>query len=56
MDFLTLKEASTKNCESVEKGKFMMKIFFQTPLNKVLKKFSKMISVDLKANVKQGVK
>ena len=30
------KEASTKNCESVKKCKFVMKIFFQIILNKVL--------------------
>ena len=29
------KEASTKNCESVKKCKFLMKIFFQIILNKV---------------------
>ena len=30
------KEASTKSCESIKKGKFVMKIFFQIILNKVL--------------------
>ena len=30
------KGASTKNCESVKKGKFVMKSFFQIILNKVL--------------------
>ena len=31
------KGASKKNCESVKKGKFVMKIFFQIMLNEVLK-------------------
>ena len=35
MDCLTLKGRQEKNCESV-KGKFVMKIFFQIILNKVL--------------------
>ena len=37
----TLNGASTRNCESVEKEKFVMKIFFQAILNKVLKSFQK---------------
>ena len=41
MDSLTLNGASTKNCESVEKRKIVIKIFFQRILNKVLKTFQK---------------
>ena len=37
MDSLTLREHHKKNCESVKKGKFVMKIFFQIILNKFYK-------------------
>ena len=39
--------------ESVKKGKFVTKIFFQIMLNEILKSHMKMISADVKANVKQ---
>ena len=41
MNSLTLKGASTKNCKSIEKGKFVMKMFIQKKFNKVLKRFQK---------------
>ena len=42
--------------ESVKKGKFVTKIFFQVIIAQVLKRGKKMISADVKAYVKQEIK
>ena len=42
--------------ESVKKGKFVTKIFFQVIIAQVLKSGKKMISADVKAYVKQEIK
>ena len=39
--------------ESVKKGKSVAETFFQKILNKVLKRFTEMISADVKAVAKQ---
>ena len=39
--------------ESVEKGKLLTEIFFQKMLEEVLKSWKKMVSADLKTDVKQ---
>ena len=42
--------------ESVKKGKFVTKIFFQIVLNEVLKVIKKMLSAHIKTDEKQKIK
>ena len=49
------KGASTKSCKSVKKRKFVMKIIFSDDTESSSKKLAKMISADVKANIKQEV-